>query len=101
MAVPPAAALMRTKNVATMSAVAPSDAVLVRPTDVTCYPVEKLKEFAKVPKSADLPPGVYKNNLEWHLSEADFSTAFGMVRVRFDALPGWKQSNSRKLAGLF
>ncbi len=44
---------------------------------------------------------IHKTNLEWHLNDDEFTTALGMPRVRFDALPSWKQTQARQRAGLF
>uniref|UniRef100_A0A8C8SFA2 Villin-1 n=1 Tax=Pelusios castaneus TaxID=367368 RepID=A0A8C8SFA2_9SAUR len=49
----------------------------------------------------ELPPGVDPSKREEYLSSEDFSTAFGMSRNAFAALPMWKQQSLKKVKGLF
>nr|XP_020139747.1 supervillin isoform X11 [Microcebus murinus] len=48
-----------------------------------------------------LPEGVDPLKLEIYLTDDDFECALDMTRDEFGALPGWKQANLKKAAGLF
>ncbi|XP_069315078.1 supervillin isoform X2 [Eulemur rufifrons] len=48
-----------------------------------------------------LPEGVDPLKLELYLTDEDFEFALDMTRGEFGALPGWKQVNVKKAAGLF
>ncbi|XP_045388799.1 supervillin isoform X3 [Lemur catta] len=48
-----------------------------------------------------LPEGVDPLKLELYLTDEDFEFALDMTRDEFGALPGWKQVNVKKAAGLF
>uniref|UniRef100_A0A8C9AMV8 Supervillin n=1 Tax=Prolemur simus TaxID=1328070 RepID=A0A8C9AMV8_PROSS len=48
-----------------------------------------------------LPEGVDPLKLELYLTDEDFEFALDMTRDEFGVLPGWKQVNVKKAAGLF
>ncbi|KAK5615663.1 hypothetical protein CRENBAI_023637 [Crenichthys baileyi] len=49
----------------------------------------------------ELPKGVDPSEKEKHLSDADFSSLFGMTKDNFASMPQWKQLNLKKKTGLF
>ncbi|XP_043550284.1 villin-1 [Chiloscyllium plagiosum] len=61
------------------------------------YPAEQL--INKLPE--ELPPGVDSTRKEEYLSNEDFLIVFNMSRIKFDAMPEWKQRNLKKEKGLF
>ncbi|GCC36965.1 hypothetical protein chiPu_0015465 [Chiloscyllium punctatum] len=64
---------------------------------VQTYPAEQL--INKLPE--ELPPGVDSTRKEEYLSNEDFLIVFNMSRIKFDAMPEWKQRNLKKEKGLF
>jgi len=57
------------------------------------FPLEELKNGC--------PAGVDAAHKQNHLNDADFQIAFGMAKGDFEKLPGWKQNDAKKKAGLF
>lgn len=51
--------------------------------------------------TSDLPKGVDPLNREQALSDDEFVVVFGMTKVEFNKLPGWKRTNLKKSLGLF
>ncbi|XP_059823538.1 villin-1 [Hypanus sabinus] len=49
----------------------------------------------------ELPPGVDPTKKEEYLSDADFEKVFEVSRIKFNAMPEWKQKNLKKAKGLF
>ncbi|XP_051870243.1 villin-1-like [Pristis pectinata] len=49
----------------------------------------------------DLPPGVDPTRKEEYLSNKDFESIFSTTRMKFNAMPEWKQRNLKKEKGLF
>ncbi|XP_048455330.1 villin-1 [Rhincodon typus] len=61
------------------------------------YPAEQL-----INKSGEeLPQGVDPTRKEEYLSNEDFLIVFNMSRMKFNAMPEWKQRNLKKEKGLF
>ncbi|KAB5514983.1 hypothetical protein PHYPO_G00248840 [Pangasianodon hypophthalmus] len=61
------------------------------------FPLEEL-----INKSAEeLPEGVDPARREKHLSDEDFVSVFQMSKAEFNALPQWRQLDSKKKHGLF
>ncbi|ODN01148.1 Actin-binding LIM protein 1 [Orchesella cincta] len=48
-----------------------------------------------------LPADVDRNNLERHLSDAEFDAIFHMSRVEFYRCPGWRRNDMKRRARLF
>ncbi|MEQ2191514.1 hypothetical protein XENOCAPTIV_029783, partial [Xenoophorus captivus] len=78
--------------------------VVVKIEEIT----ETVKTFQPFPpnmlvnkESNELPKGVDPSKKEKHLSDADFSSLFGMTKDNFASLPQWKQLNLKKKTGLF
>lgn len=61
------------------------------------YPVEVLLKS----QDQELPEDVDPTKKENYLSERDFVSVFGITRGQFVSLPGWKQLQLKKEAGLF
>uniref|UniRef100_A0A3Q2P4M0 Advillin n=1 Tax=Fundulus heteroclitus TaxID=8078 RepID=A0A3Q2P4M0_FUNHE len=69
---------------------------------------EKEKTYESFPpdmlinkEPSELPEGVDPSEKEKHLSDADFSSLFGMTKDDFTSLPQWRQLNLKKEKGLF
>ncbi|XP_047202715.1 advillin [Girardinichthys multiradiatus] len=78
--------------------------VVVKIEEIT----ETVKTFQPFPPNMlvnkepnELPKGVDPSEKEKHLSDADFSSLFGMTKDNFASLPQWKQLNLKKKTGLF
>ncbi|XP_064021336.1 villin-1 [Pogoniulus pusillus] len=69
----------------------------ILPDKLETFPLEVLVNTA----AEDLPRGVDPSRKEYHLSDQDFQTAFGMSRSAFSNLPLWKQQKLKKDKGLF
>ena len=59
------------------------------------------KTYSLADLKAGTPAGVDASHKENFLSDADFKAALGIDRAAFAALPGWKQADSKKKAGIF
>ena len=64
----------------------------------TFFPYSILKD--KVHQS-ELPSGVDPSKREQYLSQDEFFDVFGMEKVVFNMLPGWKRKNLKRAKGLF
>ncbi|XP_067843081.1 villin-1-like [Heptranchias perlo] len=71
--------------------------VLLSKESLQSYPAEKL--LHKV--AEELPEGVDPTRKEEYLSEEDFEMIFKTTRMKFNAMPEWKQKNLKKEKGLF
>ncbi|NXX48497.1 VILI protein, partial [Tricholaema leucomelas] len=69
----------------------------ILPDKLETFPLEVLVNTS----AEDLPRGVDPSRKEYHLSDQDFQTAFGMSRSAFGNLPLWKQQKLKKDKGLF
>ncbi|XP_078408815.1 villin-1-like [Cetorhinus maximus] len=61
------------------------------------YPAEEL--LNKLPE--ELPEGVDATRREEYLSDEDFQKVLNVSRMKFNAMPEWKQRNLKKEKGLF
>ncbi|KAM7097041.1 villin-1 isoform 1-T1 [Ciconia maguari] len=69
----------------------------LRPDKLEIFPLDVLVNTS----AEDLPQGVDPSRKEYHLSDQDFQTVFGMNRSAFGNLPLWKQQKLKKDKGLF
>ena len=52
-------------------------------------------------RSLNVQDGIDPTRREDYLTEAEFSSIFGMARDAFKALPQWKRTQKKKDVGLF